>query len=99
MEDVYASAYCTIAATSAVDLNAGFLERNVSVFMFKTPPAGDSMSAPALMISITTWRRLGLTREPGYCKKEFCHDELSILAPIRHILNVEPGFTVKPLLD
>lgn len=30
MEDVYASAYCTIAATSAVDSNAGFLERNVS---------------------------------------------------------------------
>jgi hypothetical protein len=30
MESVYASAYCTIAATSAVDSNAGFLERNVS---------------------------------------------------------------------
>jgi hypothetical protein len=30
MEGVYASAYCTIAATSAVDSNAGFLERNVS---------------------------------------------------------------------
>ncbi len=29
MEDVYASAYCTIAATSAVDSNSGFLERNV----------------------------------------------------------------------
>jgi hypothetical protein len=30
MESVYASAYCTIAATSAIDSNAGFLERNVS---------------------------------------------------------------------
>jgi hypothetical protein len=30
MEGVYASAYCTIAATSAADSNAGFLERNVS---------------------------------------------------------------------
>ncbi|KAF2628817.1 HET-domain-containing protein [Macroventuria anomochaeta] len=30
MESVYALAYCTIAATSAVDSNAGFLERNVS---------------------------------------------------------------------
>jgi hypothetical protein len=30
MEDVFASAYCTIAATSAVDSNAGFLARNVS---------------------------------------------------------------------
>jgi hypothetical protein len=30
MEGIYASAYCTIAATSAVDSNAGFLERNVS---------------------------------------------------------------------
>lgn len=30
MEGVYASAYCTIAATSAVDSNAGFLERNIS---------------------------------------------------------------------
>jgi hypothetical protein len=30
MEDVFASAYCTIAATSAVDSNAGFLDRNVS---------------------------------------------------------------------
>ncbi|KAH7061846.1 heterokaryon incompatibility protein-domain-containing protein [Paraphoma chrysanthemicola] len=30
MEGVYASAYCTIAATSAVDSNAGFLERNDS---------------------------------------------------------------------
>ncbi|XTI84867.1 HET-domain-containing protein [Cenococcum geophilum] len=30
MEDVFASAYCTIAATSAVDSNAGFLKRNVS---------------------------------------------------------------------
>ncbi|KAF2179531.1 HET-domain-containing protein [Zopfia rhizophila CBS 207.26] len=29
MEDVFASAYCTIAATSAVDSKAGFLERNV----------------------------------------------------------------------
>jgi hypothetical protein len=27
MEDVFASAYCTIAATSAVDSNAGFLAR------------------------------------------------------------------------
>jgi hypothetical protein len=30
MESVYASAYCTIAATSAVDSNAGFLERNAN---------------------------------------------------------------------
>ncbi|KAF1831437.1 HET-domain-containing protein [Decorospora gaudefroyi] len=30
MEDVFASAYCTIAATSAVDSNAGFLARNTS---------------------------------------------------------------------
>ena len=30
MEGVFASAYCTIAATSAVDSNAGFLKRNVS---------------------------------------------------------------------
>jgi hypothetical protein len=30
MEDVYTSAYCTVAATSAVDSNAGFLERNIS---------------------------------------------------------------------
>ena len=30
MEGVFALAYCTIAATSAVDSNAGFLKRNVS---------------------------------------------------------------------
>jgi hypothetical protein len=30
MERVFSSAYCTIAATSAPDSNAGFLERNVS---------------------------------------------------------------------
>jgi hypothetical protein len=30
MEDVFASAYCTIAATSAADSNAGFLTRNTS---------------------------------------------------------------------
>lgn len=30
MEGVFASAYCTIAATSAVNLNAGFLDRDVS---------------------------------------------------------------------
>ncbi|CAN9196613.1 unnamed protein product [Alternaria alternata] len=30
MEDVFASAYCTIAATSAVDSKAGFLSRNTS---------------------------------------------------------------------
>lgn len=30
MERVFSSAYCTIAATSAVDSNAGFLKRNVS---------------------------------------------------------------------
>jgi hypothetical protein len=30
MEDVYTSAYCTIAATSAVDSNAGFLKRNIT---------------------------------------------------------------------
>jgi hypothetical protein len=30
MEGVYASAYCTIAATSAVDSNAGFLKRNAN---------------------------------------------------------------------
>jgi hypothetical protein len=30
MVDVFASAYCTIAATSAVDSNAGFLTRNRS---------------------------------------------------------------------
>jgi hypothetical protein len=29
MQDVYAGAYCTIAATSAVDSNAGFIERTV----------------------------------------------------------------------
>ncbi|SCO54819.1 uncharacterized protein FFNC_15668 [Fusarium fujikuroi] len=30
MEDVYSSAYCTLAATSAVDSNAGFLKRDAS---------------------------------------------------------------------
>jgi hypothetical protein len=30
MEDVFAFAYCTIAATSAVNSNAGFLTRNTS---------------------------------------------------------------------
>ncbi|OCK82752.1 HET-domain-containing protein [Lepidopterella palustris CBS 459.81] len=30
MEGVFASAYCTIAATSALDSNAGFLKRNVN---------------------------------------------------------------------
>lgn len=30
MEDIFSSAYCTIAATSAADSNAGFLERDVS---------------------------------------------------------------------
>jgi hypothetical protein len=30
MEDVFASAYCTIAATSAADSKAGFLARNIS---------------------------------------------------------------------
>ena len=30
MEDVFASAYCTIAATSAADSDAGFLARNTS---------------------------------------------------------------------
>jgi hypothetical protein len=30
MEGIYASAYCTIAATSALDSNAGFLNRNVN---------------------------------------------------------------------
>ncbi|KAH6662701.1 heterokaryon incompatibility protein-domain-containing protein, partial [Halenospora varia] len=30
IEGVYASAYCTVAATSAIDSNAGFLKRNVS---------------------------------------------------------------------
>ncbi|KAH6661571.1 heterokaryon incompatibility protein-domain-containing protein [Halenospora varia] len=30
MEDVFTSAYCTVAATSAVDTNAGFLEQNIS---------------------------------------------------------------------
>ena len=30
MEGVFASAYCTIAATSAVNSEAGFLKRNVS---------------------------------------------------------------------
>jgi hypothetical protein len=29
MQDVYASAYCTVAATSAVDSNAGFLKRRI----------------------------------------------------------------------
>ena len=30
MEKVFSLAYCTIAATSAVDSNAGFLKRNVN---------------------------------------------------------------------
>ncbi|EWZ28892.1 hypothetical protein FOZG_17449 [Fusarium oxysporum Fo47] len=30
MEDIYSSAYCTLAATSAVDSNAGFLKRDAS---------------------------------------------------------------------
>jgi len=30
MEDVFASAYCTIAVTSAVDSDAGFFERKVT---------------------------------------------------------------------
>jgi hypothetical protein len=29
MEDVFSSAYCTVAATSAVDSNGGFLERTI----------------------------------------------------------------------
>jgi hypothetical protein len=30
MQDVYTSAYCTVAATSAVDSNSGFLKRNIN---------------------------------------------------------------------
>jgi hypothetical protein len=30
MEDVYTSAYCTVAATSAVNSNSGFLKRSIS---------------------------------------------------------------------
>ncbi|RTE69011.1 hypothetical protein BHE90_016608, partial [Fusarium euwallaceae] len=30
MEDVYRSAYCTLAATSAIDSNSGFLERTIN---------------------------------------------------------------------
>lgn len=30
MEDVYHSAYCTLAATSAVDSNSGFLQRKIT---------------------------------------------------------------------
>jgi hypothetical protein len=39
MEDVYAGAYCTIAATSAVDSKAGFLERNVRSEYIQTQDA------------------------------------------------------------
>jgi hypothetical protein len=30
MQDVYTSAYCTVAATSAIDSNSGFLKRNIN---------------------------------------------------------------------
>ena len=30
MEDIFALAYCIIIITSAVDLNIGFLKRNIS---------------------------------------------------------------------
>jgi hypothetical protein len=41
MQDVYAGAYCTIAATSAVDSNAGFLERAVrSEYLHIQDPSG-----------------------------------------------------------
>ncbi|PSN58766.1 hypothetical protein BS50DRAFT_509840 [Corynespora cassiicola Philippines] len=41
MEGVFASAYCTIAATSAIDSKAGFLKRNVhSEVVFVQDPSG-----------------------------------------------------------
>jgi hypothetical protein len=41
MQDVYAGAYCTIAATSAVDSNGGFLERTVrSEYLHIQDPLG-----------------------------------------------------------
>jgi hypothetical protein len=47
MEDVFASAYCTIAATSAIDSNAGFLARNTSTdteYMHVQDVAGNQVS-------------------------------------------------------
>jgi hypothetical protein len=41
MEEVFASAYCTIAATSAADSKAGFLKRNVqSEVVYAQHPLG-----------------------------------------------------------
>ncbi|CAN9195591.1 unnamed protein product [Alternaria alternata] len=42
MEDVFASAYCTIAATSAVDSNAGFLARNTGTEYVRVQVAAGS---------------------------------------------------------
>ena len=40
IEDVYASDYCTIAATSANDSHAGFLARNISEYVYVQDDSG-----------------------------------------------------------
>jgi len=67
MEKVFSLAYCTIAATSAVNSKAGFLERNVSTeYVLVQDALGRQFYiCTGMDDSITMWRRLGLIREHG----------------------------------
>ena len=40
MQNIYTSAYCTVAATSAVDSNSGFLHRNISEYVYVRDDSG-----------------------------------------------------------
>ena len=101
MEDVFASAYCTVAATSARDSSDGFLNgiQGTATAKCETLLAGFYMSAIVWTILLMTWIRHCSTVVRGYYKKEPYHVGQSISVQIRHTGNVAKEYTAKTLRD
>lgn len=78
MEDIFASAYCTIAASSARGWRNGFLKPNLDFSDIEMPCIPSTPTCACNFKNDVDEGTL-VRREPGHCKNRCCPGELSIL--------------------
>jgi hypothetical protein len=95
MEDVYASAYCTFAATSAVNSKSGFVERSVNIeyVYVQDNPGQRFYVCPVTEDFDNDVEKAELNTRAW--EKGSCPAELFISAPNRHTGNAATGYTAR----
>lgn len=95
MEDVYASVYVALAASSAVDLKSGFLERIVnSEYIYTQDGSGRQVHECMDVEDFDNHvEKAQLNTRAWVMQEGSCPAEPSILALAKHIWNVSEGYT------